>query len=61
MTFKQQALAYLQELPDDCTEEDLNRFLAVRRAVKEGEDAIRAGHFVSQEEIDEMLDRWLAE
>lgn len=61
MTFKQQAMAYLQELPEDCTEEDLGHFLAVRRAVKQGEDDIKAGRKVSQAEIDAMVSSWLNE
>ncbi len=61
MTFKQQAMAFLRELPEDCTEQDLSRFLAVRQAIRQGEADIRAGRQVSQEEIDSMVARWLDE
>ena len=61
MTFKQQAMAYIQELPEDCTEQALHDFLDVRRAIQVGQQAINEGRVVSQEEIDEMVRGWTAE
>ncbi len=57
---KQVAREILDSLPDDCSLEEIQYRLYVRQMVEEGRQDVRKGHVVSQEEIEQDLERWLA-
>lgn len=61
MTFKEQALAYLNDLPDDCTEADLEYFLYVRKSIERGLKDVEAGRVLSHDEVKQRFARWLPE
>ena len=58
---KQVARQILDSLPDDCSLEEIQYRLYVRRMVEEGRDDVRRGAVVSQEEVERDLERWLAQ
>jgi len=51
----------LDSLPDDCSLEEIQYRLYVRQMVEEGREDVRRGDVVSQEEIEQDLERWLAQ
>ena len=57
---KQVARQILDSLPDDCSLEEIQYRLYVRQMVEEGRQDVRKGSVVSQEEIEQDLERWLA-
>jgi hypothetical protein len=57
---KQVARQILDSLPDDCSLEEIQYRLYVRQMVEEGRQDLREGKVVSQEEIEQDLERWLA-
>jgi hypothetical protein len=57
---KQVAREILDSLPDDCSLEEIQYRLYVRQMVEEGRQDVRKGNVVSQEEIEQDLERWLA-
>jgi predicted transcriptional regulator len=57
---KQVAREILDSLPDDCSLEEIQYRLYVRQMVEEGRQDVRKGNLVSQEEIEQDLERWLA-
>jgi hypothetical protein len=57
---KQVAREILDSLPDDCSLEEIQYRLYVRQMVEEGREDIRKGNVVSQQEIEQDLERWLA-
>ena len=57
---KQVAREILDSLPDDCSLEEIQYRLHVRQMVEEGRQDVREGNVVSQEEIEQDLERWLA-
>jgi predicted transcriptional regulator len=57
---KQVARQILDSLPDDCSLEEIQYRLYVRQMVEEGRQDVRRGDVVSQEEIEQDLERWLA-
>ena len=57
---KQVAREILESLPDDCSLEEIQYRLYVRQMVEEGRHDVRKGNVVSQEEIEQDLERWLA-
>ncbi len=52
---KESAIALIRSLPDDCTIEDIQYHLAVRRKVEEGLKAIEEGRVVTQEEAERKV------
>ena len=58
---KQVARQILDSLPDDCSLEEIQYRLYVRQMVEEGRQDVRSGNVVSQQEIGQDLERWLAE
>jgi len=58
---KQVAQQILDSLPEDCSLEEIQYRLYVRRLVEEGRDDVSQGNVVSQEEIEQDLERWLAQ
>ena len=57
---KQVARQILDSLPDDCSLEEIQYRLYVRQMVEEGRQDVRNGDVVSQQEIEQDLERWLA-
>jgi hypothetical protein len=57
---KQVARQILDSLPDDCSLEEIQYRLHVRQMVEEGRQDVRNGNVVSQQEIEQDLERWLA-
>jgi hypothetical protein len=57
---KQVAREILDSLPDDCSLEEIQYRLYVRQMVEEGRQDVRNGNVVSQQEIEQDLERWLA-
>jgi hypothetical protein len=57
---KEVAREILDSLPDDCSLEEIQYRLYVRQMVEEGRQDVRKGNLVSQEEIEQDLERWLA-
>ena len=57
---KQVARQILDSLPDDCSLEEIQYRLHVRQMVEEGRQDVRQGNIVSQQEIEQDLERWLA-
>ena len=58
---KQVAQQVLESLPDDCSLEEIQYRLYVRQMVEEGREEVRRGAVVTQEEIEQDLERWLAQ
>jgi hypothetical protein len=58
---KQVARQVLDSLPDDCSLEEIQYRLYVRQMVEEGRQDVRRGAIVTQEEIEQDLERWLAQ
>ena len=58
---KQVARQVLDSLPDDCSLEEIHYRLYVRQMVEEGRQDVRRGAIVTQEEIEQDLERWLAQ
>lgn len=61
MSVKKDVLQLIQQLPDDCTLEDVQYHLYVRQKVERGLQAAEKGHVVSQEEARKRFARWLGE
>jgi hypothetical protein len=57
---KQVAREILDSLPDDCSLEEIQYRLYVRQMVEQGRQDVRDGSVVSQQEIEQDLERWLA-
>jgi hypothetical protein len=58
-TFKEELLAWANNLPDDCDLTDVEYFVYVRRQVERGLADIAAGRVVSQEEAERESAEWL--
>ena len=58
---KDVARQILDSLPEDCSLQEIQYRLHVRQMVEEGRQDVRNGKVVSQEEIEQDLERWLAE
>jgi predicted transcriptional regulator len=56
---KQEVLEMIQQLPDDCTLEDIQYQLYVRAKVAEGIKALDKGRVVSDEEAQRRMAQWL--
>lgn len=57
---KQLAREILDSLPDDCSLQEIQYRLYVRQMVEEGREDARRGNVVSQQQIAQDLERWLA-
>jgi predicted transcriptional regulator len=58
-TTKQQVQEVLDQLPDDCTLEDVQYELYVIQKVQRGLQAVERGDVVTHEEAKKRLERWL--
>ena len=55
---KDEAIKLIRSLPDDCTIEDIQYHLAVRRKVERGLAAVEEGRVVSQDEAERRVAEW---
>jgi len=51
----------LDNLPDDCTLDEVQYHLFVRQRIEEARQEIREGKYFTQEEIEKDLSEWLGE
>lgn len=59
MTVKQQVQQMLEKLSDDVTYDDIQYHLYVRQKIQRGEADIAAGRWLTHEEVEKRMDRWL--
>lgn len=60
-TAKDSVRKILDQLSDDSTLEDIMYHIYVQEKVERGEDDVREGRVISQEEAEERMSRWLIE
>lgn len=60
-TVKDQAQSALQQLPDECTFEDIQYELYVLGKIRKAEDSIARGGAVSHDEAKRRMSQWLSE
>jgi len=58
---KQLVREMLDALPDDCSLDEIQYRLHVRQMIDEGRADVRADNVVSQEDIEQDLERWLSQ
>jgi hypothetical protein len=58
-TAKEQVQKVLDHLPDDCTLEDVQYQLYVIQKIRSRSQMADAGQFVSQEEAEKRMEKWL--
>ena len=51
----------LDNLPDDCTLDEVQYHLWVRQRIEEGRQEIRDGKYFTQEEMEKDLSEWIGE
>ena len=56
---KQAAIELIESLPDDCTIDDIQYHLFVRRSVERGLKDIEEGRVLSVEEMERRVGQWL--
>ncbi|MBE3597601.1 MAG: hypothetical protein IMX02_01925 [Limnochordaceae bacterium] len=56
---KEEIRRLLEQLPDDCSLEDVQYHLYVRQKIELSLADVRQGHVVGQEEAERRLARWL--
>jgi predicted transcriptional regulator len=59
-TVKEEAIAVIRSLPDDCSYEDIQYHLYVRAKVERGIRDVEAGRVVSREEARKRIHEWLS-
>jgi predicted transcriptional regulator len=60
-TAKQEVSELLKRLPDDCSLEDIQYHLYVLQKISKGLKDAGEGRALTQEEVERMMARWLAE
>jgi predicted transcriptional regulator len=58
-TTKEKVQSLLNQLPDDCSIEDIQYHLYVIEKVSRGLEAANAEGAITQEEVEERLSKWL--
>ncbi len=58
---KQVVRQVLESLPDDCSLEEIQYRLWFRQMVEEGREEVRRGAVVTQQEIEQDLEKWLGQ
>lgn len=56
---KEDAIALIQALPDDCSLEDIQYHLYVRSKVERGLQDVQQGRVLTQEETEKRVEEWL--
>jgi predicted transcriptional regulator len=59
-SFKNELVKWAQSLPDDCTLDDVESFVRVRREVEAGLKEVDSGQVVSNDEVKQRVAAWLA-
>ncbi|MFM9331331.1 hypothetical protein [Paenibacillus mesotrionivorans] len=49
----------IDNLPDDCSLEDIQYTLYVRKKIQQGQDDMAEGRIVTQEEMEKRMSKWL--
>ena len=60
-TAKTEVATLLNNLPDNCTYEDIQYHLYVLEKVKKGLDSVQTHGIVSQKKAEERLQKWITE
>jgi hypothetical protein len=60
-TAKEVVLRLLENLPDDCTLDEIQYRIYVRPRIEEARQEIRTGRFLTTEEMEKDLAQWLDE
>jgi hypothetical protein len=60
-TAKEVVLRLLENLPDDCTLDEIQYRIYVRPRIEEARQEIRTGQFLTTEEMEKDLAQWLDE
>jgi predicted transcriptional regulator len=60
VTNKELVIRKVRELPDDASLRDIVEEIAILAAIREGEDDIDAGRFVTHEELKRQVAQWLS-
>ena len=58
-TAKESAIEAINSLPDDCSLDDIQYHLFLRRSIQRGIEDIDAGRFVSVDEMEQRIGQWL--
>ena len=58
-TLKQQTLETIKKLPEDCSLDDIMETLWVQKKIFIGQEEIRQGKGISEEEAMKRLEKWL--
>ncbi|MFZ5901534.1 hypothetical protein ACP3TJ_07250 [Desulforudis sp. 1088] len=61
MGIKQEVGKLLTRLPDDCSLEDIQYHLYVLQKIKRGLEDAENGRVYSQEELEQMMAKWIEE
>ncbi|KZE73984.1 hypothetical protein [Paenibacillus elgii] len=56
---KDEVKQIIDNLPDDCSLEDIQYTLYVRKKIQQGLDDIDKGDVISHEEIEKRMSKWL--
>lgn len=49
----------IDNLPDDCSLEDIQYTLYVRKKIQQGQDDLAEGRIVTHEEMEKRMSKWL--
>ena len=60
-TAKEEILRMLETLPEDATWEDVQHSIYVRERIERGRREADQGKLLEQEEVENRMERWLAE
>lgn len=58
-TVKEDVRQILDSLPDDTTYEDVQYHLFVRQRIQRGLDEMNSGRTVTQQEVEQRMQKWL--
>lgn len=58
-TIKQEVTKLLENLPDDCTLEDIQYHLYVLQKIERGLKDVEEGRVYTQEEVEKRMAKWL--
>jgi hypothetical protein len=61
VSIKQQVVRILDELPDDCTFEDVQYRLYVAETIRRRLEAVERGEVVSHADVEKRLQKWLSQ
>ena len=59
-TAKEEVIALLEKLPDDCSLEDVQYHLYVIEKIRRGIDRAEKEGVLSQDEVERKLDKWIS-